>query len=74
MAASPASRVALYEFGHIDIACNRASNIRASKSTHPLIMLYHTHAFCLTYGMGRVYEKREYIFDMKNKGENRSCC
>ena len=33
LAASPASRVVLYEFGLIDIVCTRASIIGTSKST-----------------------------------------
>ena len=32
-------------------------------------MLYYTRAFCLTYGMGRVYKNREHIFDTKNNGK-----
>ena len=66
VSASPASRVVMYEFRHIDIVCTRASNISTSKSTHTGAIL---HTRCLTYGMGRVCKNREYIFDIKKKGE-----
>ena len=41
--ASPASRVVLKEFRHIDIVCTRASNVGTSKSTHTdAIFITHT--------------------------------
>ena len=56
VAASTASRAVLYELGHIDVVCTRASNIGTSRSTHTDDALLHTR-FCLTYNMGKVYQK-----------------
>ena len=70
--ASPASRVVFYEFGHIDEVCTRASNIGTSKSTHT-DSIVHTR---LLSGLWHeeVYKNRAYVFDIKNKWKNRSCC
>ena len=32
------------------------------------MMLYYTHAFYLTYGIGRVCKNREYLLDIKTRG------
>ena len=58
----------MYEFGHIDTVCTRATNIGTSKSTHTGDAVLHT-CFCLIYGMGRVCKNREYIFDIKTRGK-----
>ena len=51
-AASTASRVVLYESGHIDIVCTRASNIGTSKSTHTDTLLHTRFLSDLWHGEG----------------------
>ena len=73
VAASPTSRVVLYEFGNIDIVCTRASNIGTSKSTHTDALLHTRFLSDLWHGKGapKISEK---LLDTKNKGKNSSCC
>ena len=56
MAASPASRVVSYEFGHIDIVCTRSSNLGTSKSTHTYALV-HTCFLPDLWDGGRLYQK-----------------
>ena len=73
VAASPASTVVVREFGHIDIVYTRARNIGTSKSTHTDALSHTCFLSDLQHGQG-VPKNRESLFDMKNKGKNRSCC